>query len=65
MTPEEKVWIDNASYEVLLRKWRFAPCTDEFFQGETGTYMAKVMTEKRSADPRGAIAASKRIGWSL
>ena len=63
MTDEEKHWIDNASYEDLLRKWRFAPCSDAFFQGETGKYMAKAMTEKRIADPDGAVAASKRIGW--
>lgn len=63
MTPEEKAWIDSASYESLLSKWRFAPSGSPWFQGETGSYYAKVMAEKKTADPGGAITASKTIGW--
>jgi hypothetical protein len=64
MTEKEmREWIDNADYEALLRKWRFAPPGDPFFQGEIGQYYSKVMAEKRDADPAGAVRASKRIGW--
>ena len=50
MTPEQKKWIDEASYEDLLRKWRFAPAGDPMFQGDTGEYYSKVMNEQRSAE---------------
>lgn len=51
MTEQQmREWIDNASYEELLRKWRFAPVGDPFFQGEMGQYYSKVMAEKRDAD---------------
>ena len=63
MTPDQKAWIDNASYESLLSKWRFAPAGDPIFQGECGQYYSKVLAEKRSANPGGAVAASKQIGW--
>ena len=63
MTPEQKSWIDGASYEELLRKWRFAPSGEPMFQGDTGDYYQKVMNEKKSADQAGAVAASKSIGW--
>ena len=64
MTPEQKEWIDKASYETLLCKWRFAPAGDVIFQGEIGECYSKVMSEKRAADPAGAVAASKNIGLS-
>ena len=63
MTDEQKNWIDNASFEQLLRHWRFAAAGDSMFQGDTGKYYAKVMQEKRDSDPNGHVAASKRIGW--
>ncbi len=63
MTPEQKEWIDSASYETLLRKWRFAPAEDPAFQGEVGQYYSDVMFRKRDADPGGAVRASKNIGW--
>ena len=56
-----KRWIDDASYEELLRKWRFASVGDPYFQGETGTYYSNVMAQKRMAVDH--VAASKRIGW--
>jgi hypothetical protein len=59
-----KYWIDNASYESLLNKWRNAPAGDPFFQGETGQYYSKVMARKRDeAGPGEAVRASKNIGW--
>jgi hypothetical protein len=63
MTKEQKDWIDNASYEQLLRKWRFAPLGDKMFQGVVGDYYAMVMSKKRSEDEDAAIQSSKRIGW--
>jgi len=63
MTPEQKKWIDEATYEDLLRKWRFAASGDPMFQGDAGDYYAKVMVEKKAYDPAEAVAASKRIGW--
>ena len=65
MTNDEmKQWIDNASYEDLLRKNRNAPVGDKFFQGEIGSYYLKVMAEKRELVGNDAhVAASKNIGW--
>ena len=63
ISKDMKDWIDNASYEDLLQRWRFAPVGSPWFQGETGQYYAKVMKEKRSADPDEAVRASKHIGW--
>lgn len=60
--PKRKAWIDSASYEELLNKWRFAPIGDAFFHGETGRYYAEVMAERRAAHPD-PVAASKRVGW--
>lgn len=62
LTPENKAHIDRLSYEELLSRWRFAPAGDPWFQGETGEYWAKRMTELKEA---GAdhVGASKRIGW--
>lgn len=64
MTEDQKKWIDNASFEDLLRKWRFAPAGDPFFQGECGDYYSKVMAEKKAeAGHDASVQASKNIGW--
>jgi hypothetical protein len=63
MTPEQKKWIDDATYETLLYKWRFARLGDPLMQGDTGDYYAKVMAQKRDADPADAVRASKSVGW--
>lgn len=63
MTPEQKAWIDQASYKELLAKWRFEPMGSPLFQDEAGRYFARVMEEKRAAAPLEAVAASKSIGW--
>ena len=61
MTKEQKNWIDNASYEQLLKKWRFAPTGDPYFQNECGKYFGKIMNEKsKTVD---TVQASKNIGW--
>lgn len=63
MTNEQKKWIDEASYSQLLKRWRFGD-GDNIFQGETGAYYAKVMTERREAlEPGQHTAISKIIGW--
>ena len=60
MIPHKK-WIDEASYEQLLSKWRFAPIGDPMFQGDTGDYYAKVMREKREHVDH--VQVSKNVGW--
>jgi hypothetical protein len=62
LTPENKKDIDSLSYEELLRKWRFAPAGEPWFQGETGDYWAKRMAELREQHPD-PVGVSKRIGW--
>ena len=60
-----KDWIDNASYEQLLEKWRFSPVGSSWFQGEVGEYFSKAMKDRRDA-PGGDdehVRASKSIGW--
>jgi len=65
MNPEDmKAWINSASYEELLRKWRNEPAGSLWFQGEMGLYYQEVMIRKREALADGEHSqASKRIGW--
>ena len=67
MTEQEeqmRQWIDAASYESLLRKWRHAPAGDPFFQGDMGNYYSEVMQRKHDeVGAAAAVAASKSIGW--
>jgi len=59
-----KQWIDSASYEELLRKWRFEPPGSPWFQGEIGDYYSKHMATKRDEIGNGEhVRASKSIGW--
>lgn len=62
LTPQNKSHIDGLCYEDLLRRWRFAPAGDPWFQSETGDYWSARMKEVRElgADH---VGASKRIGW--
>lgn len=55
LTPENKAKIDSRSYEQLLGLWRFAPLGDPWFQGETGEYWSKRMSDH--------VGASKHLGW--
>jgi hypothetical protein len=62
MTDAEKQWIDNNSYEGLLQRWRYAPCGDPMFQGDTGQYYKEVMFRKRDEVGNDeAVRASKSI----
>lgn len=63
MDPNTKAWIDGATYEELLTRWRLAPVGHLMFQGETGEYYKAVMLRKREEEPDGGVGASKRIGW--
>ena len=61
---EMKAWIDGASYESLLGRWRFAPIGSPWFQGEIGKYYSEAMAKKRAEIPHSEqVAASKRVGW--
>ena len=63
---EMKEWIDNADYEALLKKWRFAPTGDLFFQGDIGDYYSKVMAKKRDEiSHEEAVKISKALGWGI
>ena len=56
--------IDEASYDSLLRRWRFAIPGDPIFQGEAGKYYAKVLGEaKKEIGNYEHVKISKRIGW--
>jgi len=62
VTSEQKQWIDNASYEELLSKWRFAPSGDPMFEKPDGDYYKEVMQKKRKALSReDRVATSKRV----
>lgn len=61
---EMKQWIDGASYEQLLHRWRFSPTGSPWFQGEIGAYYKKVMfSKKEEVGNAEHSATSKRIGW--
>lgn len=65
MTEQQKKWIDAASYEQLLRKWRFAKTGEPLLQGDAGAYYSEQMNLKRKQLPDGEhTATSKRIGWN-
>ena len=58
-----KAWIDNATPEEIMRKWRFAEAGSEIFQGEVGKHFAKTYGQMRSSLGRDFTALSKKIGW--
>lgn len=50
MTPEQKEWIDAATYEELRGKWRFTKIGEsDYFKGKCFDYYKKAMIEKRAA----------------
>jgi hypothetical protein len=64
MKKEHKDWIDNASYQQLMSKWRTAPVGDPFFMDDTGEYYAKIMSEKRNMiSSSEQVSISKNVGW--
>jgi len=65
MTKKEMLkWIDSATYEELMYRWRFAPASDPFFQGEVGDYYKRKLLEKKRGIPQEKqVAISKKLGW--
>ena len=61
MNEQIKTWIDNATYEELLSKWRFSAMGDPMFQGEAGEYFKTIMLEKKNQVDH--VQASKNVGW--
>ena len=50
-------WIDNASYQELLRKWRFTTVGDScFFLGDVGAYYTTAMAKPESTEGHGWTA---------
>ncbi len=63
MLEADKNWIEAATYEQLLRRWRHASVGDQMFQGGTGDYYAKVMEEKKQRLPHNEqVNVSKNVG---
>lgn len=61
-----KKWIDDATYEDLLRRWRTEKSGSLFFQGEIGDYYTKVMIRKRhEVGHDEAVRVSKAIGFDM
>jgi hypothetical protein len=59
-----KHWIDHASYEELLERWRNAPVGSPWFRGEVGQYYKEVMGKRREEVGNAEqVRASKSIGW--
>lgn len=53
-------WINNASYEDLLKKWRFAP-PGPLFIDKVGQHFLYTMTDKRNKCDY--VKISKKVGW--
>jgi hypothetical protein len=59
-----KWWVDGASYEQLLGKWRFEPSGSPWFEGEMGNYYQAVMLQRsRETSDEARVRASKSLGW--
>ena len=63
LTKENKQHIDSLSLYQLQEKWRFAPAGDPWFQGETGEYWGKRISELRAKSPNEYVSNSKAMGW--
>lgn len=65
MTNKEMMdWIDGASYQELLERWRFGRVGDPFFCGDVGEHFTKTLVKKRDeVGSAAASTASKAIGW--
>lgn len=56
--------IDTMNYEQMLRKYRFAPSGDPYFQGSTGDYfMKRFEALHKLLSPSEIVEASKTVGW--
>lgn len=62
---EQAEWIKQASYEDLLRKWRFAKAGDPMFFGKDGADFAREMQRKKLLlQEHEQVAISKKVGWT-
>ncbi len=57
-------WIDNATLEELLVRWRFGAVGDTIFCGHAGQYFKARMEFLRSESPEEYTKISKRIGFN-
>ncbi len=64
LSDANKTHIDSLGVYDLLYKVRFASIGDEWFQGETGEYWVKRLSEVRAQDNDVYVRASKDMGWS-
>ena len=66
LTAARKEWLDNATYEQLLERIRFAPVGDPMFQpGEWHDYFKARWKKVEGETGIGErIRASKNIGWT-
>lgn len=64
-TIEEKLeWIATASYEELLRRWRWEPIGSPWFKGELGPAFRKRMQQLReSMSISECVEVSRRVSW--
>lgn len=63
MLKEHRRFIEDSSYETLLRRWRFAKVgEDDIFQGTTGQYYSDIMFMKKDSHPD-PVGVSKKVGW--
>lgn len=63
---EERIaWIEQASYEDLLRKWRREPLGSPWFADEKVFRVFNTAMHKKKAElsPEQQVQASKNIGW--
>lgn len=61
---EIKKWIDKASYETLLRKWRFAAAGDPIFiKGICNYYSRALHSKRKEIGEANHTVISKKIGW--
>lgn len=64
MEAQDKEFIDNSTYEVLLHKWRTAEMGHPIFQGNTGKYFQTVMfAKKKLLSVEAQVQVSKSVGF--
>lgn len=57
-------WIENASYEELLRRFRYTKDNSKWFKGILGRYYRKQMYYKAACLPKAQQSAiSEKVGW--
>lgn len=58
-------WIKGATYEELLRQWRFAPAGAPMFCHKEvyDFFVDRFKAQKRKVGHDAVVAASKRVGW--